>query len=166
MQQKESAPWACRREHVCKRSDGPSRASGTIVTLNLIQGLYKLWLNILQIPNQVRDDGLDGGSSLGRCFFCNKKNPSPEPVEGGLFAKRCRHFDRLSDRVAADEFVCKEASAFESPLDAALRVQGPRCGARNVSCKGMPPHIRHPELVSGSVEVVAEYFTDAESSSA
>ncbi|MBQ5449472.1 MAG: hypothetical protein IIT57_05480 [Treponema sp.] len=28
------------------------------------------------------------------------------------------------------------------------------------------PHIRHPELDSGSVEVVAEYFTDAESSSA
>ncbi|MBQ2481241.1 MAG: hypothetical protein II516_08340 [Treponema sp.] len=24
-----------------------------------------------------------------------------------------------------------------------------------MSCKGMPPHIRHPELVSVSVEVVA-----------
>ena len=77
--------------------------------------------------------------------------PPPEPAEGNLFAKICRHFDRLSDRVAADEFVCKEVSALESPLDAARRVQGSRCGARNLSCKGMPPHIRHPELDSGSV---------------
>ena len=58
---------------------------------------------------------------MGRCFFCNKKNPSPEPAEGNLFTKICRHFDRLSDRVAADEFVRKEASALESPLDATLR---------------------------------------------
>ena len=83
-----------------------------------------------------------------------------------MFAKKHRHFDRLSDRVVADEFVCKEASALESPLDATLRMQGPRCGARNVSCKGMPPHIRHPELDSGSVAAVAVCFTDAESSSA
>jgi len=56
----------------------------------------------------------------GGVFFATTNNPLPEPVEGGLFAKRCRHFDRLSDRVAADEFVCKEASALESPLDATL----------------------------------------------
>ncbi|MBR4245830.1 MAG: hypothetical protein IKQ13_02400 [Treponema sp.] len=54
---------------------------------------------------------------------------------------------------------------FDRPLDVALRVQGPRCGTRNVSCNGMPPHIRHPELVSGSVEAVVECFTDPESSS-
>ena len=133
--------------------------------MNLIQGLYKLCLNVLQIPNQVRDDGLDGGSSLVRCFFCNKNNPSPEPAEGNLFTKICRHFDRLSDRVAADEFVCKEASALESPLDATLRVQGPRCGTRSMTCNGMPPHIRHTELDSGSVATVSECFTDPESSS-
>ena len=82
-----------------------------------------------------------------------------------MFAKKHRHFDRLSDRVAADEFVCKEASALERPLDAALRVQGPRCGTRSMSCNGMPPHVRHPELDSGAVATVAECFTDPESSS-
>ena len=120
---------------------------------------------------------MDGGSSLGRCFFATKRIRS---LSQSMFAKKHRHFDRLSDRVAADEFVCKEASALESPLDArlrvqgppfdrsldvALRVQGPRCGTRSMSCKGMPSHIRHPELDSGSVEVVAVCVTDPESSS-
>ena len=75
------------------------------VTLNLIQGLYKLWLNVLQIPNQVRDDAslLKWRFFVGEFFFCNKNNPPPEPVEGNMFAKICRHFDR--------------------PLDATLRVQ-------------------------------------------
>ena len=39
-----------------------------------------------------------------------------------MFAKKHRHFDRLSDRVVADEFVCKQASALENPLDVALRL--------------------------------------------
>ena len=40
-----------------QRDIGPSRATATIVTLNLFQGLYKLWLNILQMLNQVQHDG-------------------------------------------------------------------------------------------------------------
>ena len=45
----------------------------TSVTLSLTQGLYKFWLNVLQIPNQVRDDGLDGGSRWGGVFFATKR---------------------------------------------------------------------------------------------
>ena len=58
----------------------------------LVSGSVQVVAVLLQIPNQVRDDSLDVGSSLGG-FFPNTKNPLPEPVEGNLFAKICRHFD-------------------------------------------------------------------------
>ena len=54
----------------------------------LDSGAVEVVAVLLQIPNQVRDDGLDGGSSLGRCFFANTKNPLPESVEGGLCARK------------------------------------------------------------------------------
>ena len=54
----------------------------------------------------------------GRHFFLTQKNPFPEALEGNLFAKEHRHFDR--------------------PLDATLRVQGTCCGMRSVFCKDMP----------------------------
>ena len=60
-----------------------------------------------------------------------------EPVEKSLFAKSLWHFDGLSDRVVVHERILQR-------------------GARP---------IRHPELDSGSVEVVAVCFTDPESSS-
>ena len=62
---------------VCKRDDGLSTGIESSVTLNSFQGLYKFWLYVLQIPNQVRDDA----------FFA-KMNPFPELVEGSLFAKK------------------------------------------------------------------------------
>ena len=40
---------------------------------------------------------------MGRRFFLTQKNPFPEALEGNMFAKICRYFDK--------------------PLDATLRVQ-------------------------------------------
>ena len=142
-----------RRRPFDKLRDHPSRASASIVTLNLIQ---------------------HDGSLLGKHFFLTQKNPFPELVEGNLFAKEHRHFDRLSDRVAAQVVclakmcrslrlskgaVCKEMPAFRLRSVTALVVH--ECILLMVP----PPPIRHPELVSGSVEVLAECFTDPESSS-
>ena len=54
------------------------------VTLNSFQGLCKLWLYVLQIPNQVRDDGslLKWRFCVGKAFFSKTKNPLPEALEG------------------------------------------------------------------------------------
>ena len=68
---------------------------------------------------------------VGKVFFCNKKNPPPELVEGSMYAK--------------------EVTTLREP-------QGPPFESLSEHC--------HPELDSGSVEVMAEWFTDAESSSA
>ena len=73
----------------------------------------------------------------GGVFFCNTKDPSPEPVVGSMYAKRCRPFDRLGDRVVVHERILQR-------------------GARP---------IRHPELDSGAVEAEPVSFTDPESSS-
>jgi len=56
----------------------------------LFQGLYKLRLNVLQIPNQVRDDGslLKWRFFVGKALFPGTKNPFPELVEGNLVAKK------------------------------------------------------------------------------
>ena len=70
-------------------------------------------------------------------FFANTKNPLPEPVVGGLFAKRHRPFESLRDYPSTGRLTL-------------------RCGCST---------LRHPELVSGSVATVAECFTDPESSS-
>ena len=64
----------------------------TSVTLNLIQGLYKLWQNVLQMLNQVQHD--DCMAVLRwEGVFLQQKNPLPEALEGNLFSKICRHFD-------------------------------------------------------------------------
>ena len=77
----------------CKDKPPPS------VTLNLIQGLYKPWLNVLQIPNQVRDDGLDGGSSLGRRFFATNRIRSLSQSKGTCLQRYVGTSTTLSDRV-------------------------------------------------------------------
>ena len=102
----------------------------------LDSGAVEVVAVLLQIPNQVRDDDCMAVLRWGGVFL-QQKNPPPELVEGSMYAKRCRPFDRLGDRVVVHERILQR-------------------GARP---------IRHPELDSGAVEAEPVSFTDPESSS-
>ena len=95
-------------------------------------------------------------------FFPDTKNPFPELVEGNMFAKRCRHFDRLRDRVAVQVVclakmcrslrlskgrVCKEVTALR-------QAQGPGCFTYNDFCYGFKTEKAPSELETFLVRLV------------